>query len=56
MNCPDCKTEGIYIRMENFKEEYFCPKCKIYFSVKIDPDSIIFEDHEFDDSEYDYEY
>jgi len=55
MDCPDCKTDGIYIKMEDLKKEYFCPNCKLYFIIKVDPDSIEFEEHEFDDSEYSYE-
>ena len=54
MKCPDCNTDGIYMLMENFKQQYYCPKCKIIYSVKVDPESIEFEDVEYDDSECDY--
>ena len=54
MNCPQCKKESVYMRLDGGKQEYFCTHCKLYFAVEVDPDSIEFEDIEFDDSECDY--
>ena len=54
MDCPECKKNAVFMKIENQKQEYFCPSCKLYFTIEIDPDSIEFEDAEIDDSKFDY--
>jgi len=39
---------------ENHKEQFYCPKCKLFFIVNEDPEKEKFEDIEIDDSEFEY--
>jgi len=54
VNCKECNTDVVYLKLENFRQEYYCPKCKIIYSEKVNPENIVFEDIEYDDSECDY--